>query len=453
MATSDSKTTLENLRVGPAGDEEQVLEDEFLTLDDLVPVRKEALQRALQRTLAEIEELFRDNRWEDALALMYPVHEKVPELVEAGLELELRAQSAFALGHLNRFDEAIRELLVCTEKDPESFRYHSSLAYTAYNSLYAASNKEIFLRGKRRQERIALAHKHFKRAQELRPEGITNFYREGMLYKQIEKKSDKSIPLFEKAIQNWEMLEDDARAARAQERKNYVKSLYQLSSALLDTGDPSRALEVLKRCLAEDEQTEYVSAVYKYFALGKVHFFLNEFNEARQALEFALSCGQERSIDFIYELLARTYLAMGNAAQAQEVINKVPEKRRRPFVRWTEADVLCDLKQFQAARRVLLDTAERDRRSAHKAYIRLARIEYLLGNHEKSREYAESAAKFFLERWGGFLDDAAFWDALNSYKLGEYERAEQVAMELKKQNPRYPKLALLVSRLAERTSL
>ena len=63
--------------------------------------------------------------------------------------------------------------------------------------------------------------------------------------------------------------------------------------------------------------------------------------------------------DFVYELLGRTYLAMGSPSRALEVINNIPEKSRRPYYRWTEADILCALNEFQKARVVLERSQER----------------------------------------------------------------------------------------------
>ncbi|MBW2103914.1 MAG: tetratricopeptide repeat protein, partial [Deltaproteobacteria bacterium] len=292
---------------------------------------------------------------------------------------------------------------------------------------------------------------HFRKAQELRPRGVTNFYREGMLFKQIERKTEKSIPLFERAAGNWENMEESEKKERMRERKNYVKSLYQLASALLETNRPTRALGVLEKCIEEDEDTNYISPLYKYFGLGKIHFQLNSYKKAKDALEFAASCEAERPIDFVYELLARTHLAMGDEQGAAAAVNRVPEKSRRPYYRWTEADVLCALKDFRGARIVLLRSIERDKRSAHKALIRLARIEYLSGDFRKTGKYAKAAQKFFQDTWGGLLDEASFWEALSAYHLGEHEHAVKIATELKGRNPRYPKLDRLLASLAGRT--
>jgi tetratricopeptide (TPR) repeat protein len=102
-----------------------------------------------------------------------------------------------------------------------------------------------------------------------------------MLWNQIEGKDEKALPLFQRAVANWEKLSGEEREKRHQERKNYVKSLYQLAGTLASAGRPQAALPILKRCLAEDDQSGHLSMVFKYFALGKVSYLLNKFGEAR----------------------------------------------------------------------------------------------------------------------------------------------------------------------------
>jgi len=421
--------------------------DEFLSFDDLVPVGRDAAKRSLKRILAEAEELIREKKWEDMAALFRPVEEKAPELVEHGLDTVLRAKVAFALGHLNRFDEAIEELSLCVERQPDNFLFQSSLGFTAYNSLFAAANREIFLRGKVRRERMGLAHRHLGKAQELRPDGVTNFYREGMLFKNIERKIEKALPLFQRAVANWDSLTEEQQQARHQERKNFVKALYQTAGSLLHSGAAKQALKAMKRCIPIDEKTHYLSLVYKYFALGKIHFEMNNFQEARDALLFASKVKINENDDFVYELLGRTYLALGNPSRALEIINKVPEKRRRAYYRWTEADILCAMKDFARARSVLVQSQERDNRSRHKALLRLAKIDYMTGNFAESMKHAAMAGRFFQDKWGNRYYEAVFWEALGAYRSGDRGKAMELATELKAHNPHYPKLEMLLERL------
>lgn len=428
-------------------EEENIYEDEFFSLKDILPKDLEAMDMKLKNILSELDELFREKRWEDILTLIYPLEEKHPELIHAGLDPKLRSKSAFALGQLNRFEEAIKELMICVNNNPDNFHYHSSLAYTAYNALYRGQRKEIFLRGNNKVRYIELAHKHFKKAQELRPDGITNFYRQGMLFKQIERKPKKAIPLFKKAVKNWESLDKSTKEKRHQEMKNYIKSLYQLAGSLLETGNTRDALVFLNHCIENDKSTNYIEPVYKFFTLGKIYYSIRDCDKTIQALDTALKLKKSDNVDFIYELMARTYLTMGNYKKAFEVISTIPEQKRRPYYRWTEADILCKLKALKAARKVLLKSINRDNRSRHKGLIRLAKVEYLSRNFIKSRQYARDAGRFFSEKWGGILDDALYWEALNSFRLNDHDRAMSLLNELKNLNPYYKKITLLEKRL------
>lgn len=421
--------------------------DEFLNLEEYLGLKQDAAKRHLKQALTEINELIRDKKWEDAVSLFHPLDEKFPDLVSGHLDVPLREKIGFVLGHLKKYDDAIKELALGIQKDPDNFILNSSLAYTAYNSLYAAKNREIFLSGKIKEDRISLAHRHFQKARQLRPEGVTNFYREGMLYKQLENKTEKALPLFQRAVANWDRLDASEKEARHQERKNFIKALYHLSSALLDRGASKEALQTIKRCLAQDENTNYISLLFKYFALGKVCFHLGRFTEAKDALLFAVQCEAHRPVDFVCELLARTYLALGNVRRAMEVIRKVPEKQRRPYYRWTEADVWCAEGNLEKAKQVLIACQDKDARSRHKALIRLAKIEYLLQDFQASVNYAEDAGRFFNEKWGNIYDEGLFWQAAGAHRLGQIDRAKKLAGELKEINPHFPKLNVLLEKI------
>ncbi len=88
----------------------EILADEFVSARELNPIHRDNAERSRRRLQAEIGELARRNRWEDVLALCYPVDEKCPELVAHQMDAPIRSEAAFALGHLSRFDDAIAEL-------------------------------------------------------------------------------------------------------------------------------------------------------------------------------------------------------------------------------------------------------------------------------------------------------------------------------------------------------
>jgi tetratricopeptide (TPR) repeat protein len=186
--------------------------------------------------------------------------------------------------------------------------------------------------------------------------------------------------------------------------------------------------------------------LHKYFALGKVEFHRGRFKQARDALLFAEKCRRNREpVDFVYELLARVYLAMGEPERAMETVAKVPEKFRRPYYRWTEADALCAMGEFDRAKAVLAASAERDRRARHKALLKIAKIEYHLSDFEAGARAAAGADRFFREKWGNPYGHGLFWQALNLCRAGELRRARLLAKELSDHFPRYPKLDRLLA--------
>lgn len=390
----------------------------------------------VNRLISGIEELVKENRWEKIIALCYPVEEKRPDLVAAGTDVSLRARAAFALSHLKRFNEAISELVHCVAREPRNFLHHSALAFNAYNSVWADKNREVRLSADLRRDRIALAHDHFKKAREIRPDNVTVFYREGMLYKGIENKGAKALPLFMRAVRNWEEMSAREKEVRHQERKNYIKSLYQAAAIVLDMGSAVKALEMVEKCIAADDRSGHVEAVFKFFALGKIRFAMGRLPGAEAALKKALeSRRKNQPVDFVFELMGRVYLAAGDAAGALSAVGRVPEHRRRPYVRWTEADALCALGRTDEARKTLLSAAERDSLSRHKTLLQLARIEFDAGRFDTVKTHAEAADRFFRGKWGNPCIEAQFWKGWAAWKTGDRKNAESAVGLLEKHGP------------------
>ena len=433
-------------------DDNSICEDEFVCLDDVMGIVRQAAERTARRALAQAEELMRARKWQEMIELFHPMEEKMPELVEAGQDCALREKVAFAMGQVKMFDQAIDQLRLCLEREPASFRVHSSLAYTAYNCLYAAKNREIMLSGKLRKKRIELAHRHFGMAQNLRPDGVTNYYRQAMLYLQLEDKPRKAYPLFKKAIANWEALDEDKRQRRHQEAKNYVKALYNGAKAALEIGRCEEGLELIKKCLAADEASNHLERQNKYFALGKLNFQLNRYEAARDALKFARQCNDGRPADHVTELLARTYLAMGGAEKARQEICKVPPKRKRPYIAWTEADILLQLGKVNKARAVLQAAREKDGRSRHKTCVKMAGIAYLAGDFTAAMQLGAEADEFFRKQWMNHCGEGLFWKAVGALKAGRRETAAEALDQLQRHFPDHPRLGRLqsaIGRMAE----
>lgn len=416
---------------------------DFLSLLAEGGIDADRLRTEAQRVRGEIAALKAEDRWEDILALFHPVSDKLPELHAAGLDLPIFREVAFCLGHAGRFDEAIAAYKSCLEREPDNFHHHAGMAYTLYDSLYAAKARKVMLHPVERRQRIELAHAHFHAAQRLRPDGVTSYYRQGALYKQIQNKKEQARPLFETAVRNWLNYTDEQRQVRHQERKNYIKALYQLSSCLLDDKQPRQALERLRKCMAEDESSNHLSVVHKHFALGKIFFQMGLMDQARQALEFAAHQANPEDDDYVFELLARVHLAEKSPEKAWSVIQRVPQHKRRPYYRWTEADVLMARGETQRARKILEQSAERDHKGRHKALLRLARLDFQSGEYLRCLDWTEQADAFFRQAYTNPCADALFWKAGALIRLGRQEDARHVFKELYDFRPSYPFLPQL----------
>lgn len=399
----------------------------------------------MRACLNEIASVRQNNSWEKILTLFYPLEDKEPDLVKAGMDVPVRKEIAYAMGQLHQFDQALSEYEKCWKSRPNDFLIASATAYTLYNCIYAAKNREMILPRKLKQQRLHEAHEWFARAQELKPHRVTNFYREGMLYKNIECKREKAIPLFSKAISNWEEYDSETRKKRHQERKNYVKSLYNLASCHLQAGRTQKALQYMEVCLKKDEGRDHVGKEFKYFALGKIHYFLGEYAKAEKALEFAAGFIKPNDGDFIYELWARTLLARKKPREAMKRVCKIPERMRRPYVRWTEADALIALGDQDRAEKVLGSALEKDRRSKHKTLVRLAKIHFAREEYEQVIKRAGEADNFHRQVYTTPDADGLFWKSAGLLRQGRKNEAREVCSELRAYRPGYAMLPNLIA--------
>lgn len=407
-----------------------VHEDEFLKKGDLVAAQHEMVDRKAQNVLAQARELFRTASWNDMTALFYPLESKAPEVSGSPWEASVRGNLAFALTQLEQFDEAIVELSWCVNKEPDNFRFHSSLGYATYGSLYAAKNRKIFLHGSMKKERIALAAKHMEISRTLKPEGIANVYRYGMLMAEIEGKKDKALPHFLEAVGIWESKSSEQMEEMKHDRKYYVKALYHAAGCLYDQGNLSKALNLAERYLGEDKDSGYVAPVFKHFLKGKILFAMLQHKEADAELDRSFSMRGDDPAEYVLELKARNLLAAGDAANALAVVRRIPGNKKKPYCRWTEGDILCALERYDEARKVLIENMERDKRSRHKSLIRLVKIEYLHQRYPESAKRAAEARQFFLEAWGKPYADGLYWGALACFRAGDRQNAVSLFKEL-----------------------
>lgn len=419
---------------------------DFLTDQAATPWSGDRLRQDRDRILAEIAELQTENRWDDIIALFHPVQDKIPDLAAGGIVDEIRLKVGFALCRAGRHGEAIACLAPVAESEPGNPMAHYTLAYTALDALFTARASRQPVGRKEKSRLLQTGHDHFDQACSLRPDSVTFFYRHGVLFKEIEGKTRRAIPLFEQAVANWQRKDAETQKKHHQQYPKYIKAMYHLASCYLQNGMAGRSLELIEKVIELDRDRDHMRPLYKHFAMGKVLHSLGRPKPALEHLEVAAyRADKGQAVDFVYELAARCGLLLGRPEQAANYIDRIPVSKRRPYVRWTEADVLVARGKRNKALQVLAATAERDRRSRHKAMIRMARIELTLGRLKEAERLSREAAEFCRNSFGNPSHEALFWQAAALYRLEQFTESLQIITALEENRFRYPNF----SRLAE----
>lgn len=421
---------------------------DFLDQSAEAPWSGDQLCRELDRIKAELAELRTGNRWQDILALIHPVGEKWPELVDAGLDAELLRESAFALCRLGRYEEAMTAVRPLTTTEPDNAQAWYALGYAAYEALYAAKRDRGPMPPATRRNLIETAHRAFGHCQRLQGDSVSFFYRDAMVFKDFEDKPRQAIPLFERAMRNYEEASPEERDRRHQQRPKYIRAMYHLAACRLATGHPTASLALLDKVLREDRDRNHMSPVFKHFALAKSLHALGRPADAMQHLETAaVRAEQNEPVEYVHELAARCALQLRQIEKAASCLGRIPPNRRRPYIRWTEADVLVAQGRPQEAVAILEQAAERDRLARHKSLIRLARIHLRGGQHEQGLAAARQADAFCRERYGNGSAEARFWEAACLYRLHRLDEARAIVGELSRTNFVYPGLRQLTALL------
>jgi tetratricopeptide (TPR) repeat protein len=406
------------------------------------------LKRELSRVLAEINELQAAARWQDIVALFFPVEDKLPELVDAGMDSEVRLKLSFALCRADRHEQAISCLLPVVAREKENSLANYNIGYCVLDYFFRARTERRLIPGQRRGELIKLAHHHFDIARRLRPASVTFCYRQAILYKDIEDKPKQAVPLFQQAIANWHGLSPEDQQKYHQQRPKYSKSMYHLASCLLKLDRAGESLGLLKKLLVEDQQRNHLKPLFKHFAMGKVLHALGRYEQSLQQLETAAYVAERgQATDFVHELSARNWLCLKKPEKAMEAVGRIAPQARRPYVVWTEAEALAGLGRHREAVRLLQRSADKDRRSKHIALIRICRLALQLEELPQALDVSRKAVRFCVDTYGNPSREAQFWEAVCLYRLGRCREALPLVEELENgrfQYPNFSRLAALV---------
>lgn len=427
----------------PAGSGDEV-HDAFLLGQSSQGWSFAQIKNECARVVAEISELQAENRWADIVALFFPIEQKLPELVDAGLDAEIRTKVSFALCRDGRHEQAIQCLQPVVAKEPGNSLAHYSLAYTVVDFFFHARTQKKIVTPQRKTELVKLAHHHFGIALQLRPDSVTYCYRQAILFKEIETKPRQAVPLFRQAIANWQKLSAEEQQKYHQQRPKYIKSLYHLASCLLTIGQAGESLTLLQTMFQEDQTRNHMHPLFKHFAMGKVLHALSRFSESFQHLETAGHVAERgQATDFVWELAARNALSLGNQDKAMACIDKIEPHRRRPYVRWTEANILVAQGRSNEALLLLHRCAENDRRGKHVAYMQICRIALSKNDLQPALDAVRKAVRFCIDTYGNPSKEARFWEAVCLYRLGRNTEALPIVEELEQQRFQYPNFSRL----------
>lgn len=425
--------------------------DDFLVSQAASPWEHEVVKRDYDRLRLEIAELKSENRWEDILALLHPVAEKWPDLCDCGLDSELVRESGFVLCRLGRYAESMAVVKPLTAAEPDNALAWYNFGYAAYESLYANKRDRSPMPHVERRKLIETAHHAFGKCQNLKPDSVAFFYRDAMVYKDFEDKPRQAIPLFEKAVANYEKLTREERENQHQQRPKYIRAMYHLASCFLKCSQPASSKILLEKLISEDQNRDLMSPLFKHFAYAKTLHALGENKDALAHLETAAArASRNDNIDYVFELAGRCALISQQIERAGKYIERIPVNRRRPYICWTEADILAARGRYSQAVQILEKSAERDRRSRHKSMIRAARIFITMADYKKGMDAARQADMFCSNTYGNGSREAQFWLAACLYRLERYDEAENIVSELIRYNFSYPNLKRLAEFIKER---
>lgn len=83
--------------------------EEFLEQLANQGVQSEQVRGRVRSCLGEVADLKDQKKWDDIITLLHPLEEKEPEVVQSGLDKDLRLELSFALGQKKYFDDAVKE--------------------------------------------------------------------------------------------------------------------------------------------------------------------------------------------------------------------------------------------------------------------------------------------------------------------------------------------------------
>ena len=397
--------------------------------------------QSINSLLSQLHDLKSKNAWTHIVAVFHPLAEKHPGTAADSQAHRLLAEIAFAMSQLNRFKEAIEILGECLSRYPGHYLYLSAIAFNYYNALMFDKGRQISLGGKRKHY-FEKAESSLAEAQKAFPDGVVDYYRQGMLYHHIASARDrKAVQYFQKAIEKWEVMDAEAKQTRQKDHKNYIKALYYLAKSYVSLGEGNKALDAIENCMRADEDTNYEEPVHKFYLAGKAHMEIKNYEEAVKFLRVAANKRTRRPKDYIYESLARCLMYLRKYDAAIEWIEKTPPKYRKPYVTRLYGIILAKAGNTKKAEEQFAEALKRDRMGKHKTLFTWGLLHFEKKDFLKALDCFNRANSSRRKNFTGEYTDALFYAGHCYVETNNKEKAVEAFRKVLSLDDRHHKAA------------
>jgi tetratricopeptide (TPR) repeat protein len=310
------------------------------------------MENAEQAVVGDLERAMRamkENRWADAIVDLRIVHGRMPT------NIDIAGKLGFALSRDEKYYEAIRVFEEVCKMQPREAKWPYMVGYQYYN-----------------QKDWPRAVEWFSKAVELRRGYVKALYRKGYAHAALGQEP-QAINAFTECISSWEKMTPEAQE---HDRANYGKAQFQLGKIFFKKSlslKARRHLQIAAQIHSADQNVLY--------ELGQCYLKNNQLEDALRTLWDADRI--KPGTDYVLDRLAQTLAQKGDYAAAEQQYQRIPERRRRPFVLQHLGTMYLQQGQHQKAL-PYLESAARKQPDNHN-------IQYALGSAQESGGQMQAA--------------------------------------------------------------
>lgn len=234
----------------------------------------------------------------------------------------------------------------------------------------------------------------FDKALALKPDYVVVLYRKGYAHHQIGQVG-AALRAYALCRKIWHDLPDGP--AKERDRKNCAKAAYHQASLMLDNprllvpGSESEIVPILEEAVALDPEDHN-----KHYRLGATLLMSDRPEAALEALQEAdrLSRGK----DYVLDKLAQAYAATGRSNDAVKCYERIPQQRRRPYIKRNFGKLLLDLDQPKEAEQMLREVVRQEPKN-HNGHFYLAKALMALQRVSEAASELKTAIETKRERY------------------------------------------------------